>query len=312
MVALDRAPSGSAPLDPAGLENALAWLYVPAPRAGELLAKAAAVAEGIVIDLEDAVHPRQRVAARKHLADVLASYDRSAFVVVRVNPVSTADFGADIAALTPLVKAGHVAAIRIAKVESADEVRMARSATAAWGTEARLICQLESASAVAHAHEIATADGVHSIMLGEADLRADLRLPRGAAGDPGLLLARQTCVLASRAAGLPSPVGSAFTDVADLDGLRETSLRLAALGFVGRSCIHPKQPAVVRAAFAPDAAEVSWARSVLAEAGSQDHVDSAASVLADGSFVDPAIVRQAERIAARAELTGTELVGSGQ
>ncbi|WP_244931351.1 CoA ester lyase [Nocardioides sp. W7] len=282
------------------LEDALAWLYVPAPRAGELLAKAASVADGIVVDLEDAVHPRQRPAAREHLAEVLPAYDGAAFVVVRVNPVSTADFAADVAALTPLVRAGHVAAIRIAKVESAAEVAIARAATAAWGPEPRLVCQLESAGAVARAHEIAAADGVHSIMLGEADLRADLRLPRGAAGDPGLLLARQTCVLASRAAGLPSPVGSAFTDVADIDGLRETSHRLAALGFVGRSCIHPRQAAVVREGFAPTPADVAWARSVLAESGAQDGADSAASVLSDGSFVDPAIVRQAERIAARA------------
>ncbi|NPC97052.1 CoA ester lyase [Nocardioides sp. zg-DK7169] len=284
----------------ASLEDALAWLYVPAPRAGELLAKAAKVADGIVVDLEDAVHPRQRAAAREHLAEALPAHDGAAFVVVRVNPVSTDDFAADVAALTPLVQAGHVAAVRVAKVESAEEVATARAATAAWGPEPRLICQLESAGAIARAHEIAAADGVHSIMLGEADLRADLRLPRGAAGDPGLLLARQTCVLASRAAGLPSPVGSAFTDVTDTEGLRETSARLAALGFVGRSCIHPKQPAVVREAFAPSEADLAWARSVLAEAGTQDGADSAASVLADGSFVDPAIVRQAERLAARA------------
>ncbi|HTW14391.1 MAG TPA: CoA ester lyase [Nocardioides sp.] len=281
------------------LEDALAWLYVPAPRAGELLAKAASVADGIVVDLEDAVHPRQRPAAREHLAEALPSYDGDAFVVVRVNPVSTDDFAADVAALTPLVRAGHVSAIRVAKMESAAEVASAWAAVAEWGTEPRLICQLESAGAVARAHEIASAEGVHSIMLGEADLRADLRLPRGAAGDPGLLLARQTCVLASRAAGLPSPVGSAFTDVADADGLRETSLRLAALGFVGRSCIHPRQAAVVRESFAPSPADLDWARSVLAESGAQDGDDNAASVLADGSFVDPAIVRQAERIAAR-------------
>ena len=291
--------------DPSRLEAALAWLYVPAPRAGELLAKAAKVADGIVVDLEDAVHPRRRAAARQHLAEALPAYDGAAFVVVRVNPVSTDDFAADIEALTPLVRAGLVLAVRIAKVESAAEVAVARAATAAWGPEPRLICQLESAGAIARAHEIAGADGVHSIMLGEADLRADLRLPRGAAGDPGLLLARQTCVLASRAAGLPSPVGSAFTDVADAAGLHETSLRLAGLGFVGRSCIHPAQPATVRAAFAPDPAEVAWAHSVLAEAGDQDGAGHAASVLDDGTFVDPAIVRQAERIAARAELAGS-------
>lgn len=286
------------------LEEVLSWLYVPAPRAGELLAKGARSADGIVLDLEDAVHPRQRPDARRHLAEVLPSSLGDVPVVVRVNPVGGPDFADDIAALTPLVTAGHVAAVRVAKVESVADVGAAREATAAWGDAPRLICQLEAADALAGAHEIAAAAGVHSIMLGEADLRADLRLPRGAAGDPGLHLARLTCVLASRAAGLPSPVGSAFTDVADTDGLRSTSEQLAALGFHGRSCIHPRQVAIVREAFAPPAADIAWARSVVDEAGAQDGIDSAASVLADGSFVDPAIVRQAERIVARADRAG--------
>ena len=228
------------------LEEVLAWLYVPAPRAGELLAKAARGADGIVLDLEDAVHPRQRPAAREHLLSALRTTRVDVPLVVRVNPVTTDDFAADVAALTPLVLEGIVAAVRIAKIESAADVAVAREATRHWGPEARLICQLESAGAVARAHEIAQSEGVAAIMLGEADLRADLRLPRGAAGDPGLLLARQTCVLASRAAGLPSPVGSAFTDVADADGLLATTTLLSSLGFVGRSCIHPRQSAVVR------------------------------------------------------------------
>ena len=127
-------------------------------------------------------------------------------------------------------------------------------------------------------------------MLGEADLRADLRLPRGAAGDPGLLLARQTCVLASRAAGLPSPVGSAVhrrpRPRRAAGDQRDAWRRWAS---VGRSCIHPQQAAVVHEAFAPRRRPTcAWARSVLAEAGAQDGADGAASVLADGSFVDPA------------------------
>lgn len=293
--------------DLSDLEHVLAWLYVPAPRAGELLAKAARGADGIVLDLEDAVHPRQRPAAREHLLDALRTTRVEVPLVVRVNPVTTPDFVADVEALTPLVLEGIVSAVRIAKIESAADVAVARAATRHWGDEPRLICQLESAGAVVRAHQIAGAEGVHSIMLGEADLRADLRLPRGAAGDPGLVLARQTCVLASRAAGLPSPVGSAFTDVTDTEGLRATTVLLNALGFVGRSCIHPRQSAVVREGFSPSAADLAWARSVEAEAGAQDGADNAASVLADGSFIDPAIVRQAERLlirASRVEVSG--------
>ncbi|MFY9634159.1 MAG: aldolase/citrate lyase family protein [Cellulosimicrobium cellulans] len=280
-------------------EHAAAWLYVPAVRP-ERFAKAAAAADGVVIDLEDAVHPTERPAARASLARHLGQ-GLAVPLVVRVNPPSGPDFDKDIAALAPLVRAGIVCAVRVAKVDSVEDAEEAAEATAAWGIDRRLICQLESARAVADAGAIAAVSGVHSLMLGEADLRADLGLPRGVAGESGLTLARQTVVLASRALGLPAPVGSAFTNVKDGVGLAASSAELAALGFYGRSCIHPGQVAAVRAAFSPRAAELAWAREVLATAGSMDESVSAAATLGDGSFIDPAIVRQAAVIVSRAK-----------
>lgn len=133
-------------------------------------------------------------------------------------------------------------------------------------------------------------------MLGEGDLRADLRLPMGSVGDPGLLLARQIVVLASRAAGLPSPVGSAFTNVQDEDTLRETSLQLRALGFFGRSCIHPRQVAGVRAIFAVSDDERIFAEQIIATSIATASKDSSAGVTPNGSFVDPAILKHAQSV----------------
>jgi citrate lyase subunit beta/citryl-CoA lyase len=285
--------------EPLAWEHAAAWLYVPAVRP-DRFAKAAAAADGVVVDLEDAVHPAERPAARAALAEHLGE-GLAAPVVVRVNPPSGPDFEADVAALAPLVRAGVVHAIRVAKVDTPADAVRAAEATADWGIGARLICQLESARAVADAREIGAVPGVHSMMLGEADLGADLGVPRGPAGEPGLQLARQTVVLASRALGLPSPVGSAFTNVRDDAGLAASSAALRTLGFFGRSCIHPAQVAAVRAAFAPSAEETAWAREVLAAAGAMDLGSNAAATLRDGSFIDPAIVRQAAAIAARAD-----------
>jgi len=278
---------------------ALAWLYVPATRA-DRFAKAAAVADGVVIDLEDAVHPTQRPRARAGLADAIGD-GLSAPTVVRVNPPSHPDFEADIEAVAPLVRAGLVSAVRVAKADSVSDVERAAEATADWGVERRLILQLETARAIAAAHDLAAHPSVHSLMLGEADLRADLGLPRGVASDDGLALARQTAVLASRAAGLPSPVGSAYVNVSDLDGLRADSLRQRALGFLGRSCIHPRQVPVVREAFGPSPADIEWADSILAQAISMAGAGSGVATLADGSFIDAPVVRQAERVLALAE-----------
>lgn len=275
---------------------ALAWLYVPATRP-DRFAKAAAAADGVVIDLEDAVHPAERANARAGL-DAAIGDGLGAPTVVRVNSPSTPDFAADIAAVTPLVRRGVVSAIRVAKVDSAADAVRAAEATASWGIERRLVVQLETARAVRDAHEIAAVAGVHSIMLGEADLRADLGLGRSLASNDGLLLSRLTVVLAARAAGLPSPLASAFVNVTDTEALIADSARQRELGFRGRSCIHPRQVDAVRAAFRPSLADIEWAEAVLDRARGMEISGSGVATLADGSFIDVPVVRQAETIVA--------------
>ena len=285
------------------------WLYVPGGRVPELLAKAMGTADGIVIDLEDAVHPTERPAVRELLPTALASLaagrntaaDRGSAIpiVVRVNAVGTTDFAADVAAVGPLLRDGHVDGIRLPKVEYAAQVSEAYAASSRFCERPHLIPLIESALGLRHAHEIAEAPGVHSITLGESDLRADLGLPRQGA-DEGLLLARLTIVQAARAAGLPSPVASVHPNVTDLETLQRSSEALRQLGFYGRSVIHPRQIPVVRAAFAPSRDELDWATEVLHKARSMDATGSAAGTLTDGSFIDPAILRLAVSIRQRA------------
>lgn len=288
------------------------WLYVPGGRLPELLPKAARTADGIVIDLEDAVHPSARPGVRTLLPAALAALATGAGeggpaaregapvpVVVRVNPVSSADFGADLAAVGPLLADGRVQGIRLPKVESPTDVRRAYAVSRRFLDQPHLVPLIESALGLRHAAEIAAETGVHSITLGESDLRADLGLPRDGS-DGGLLLARLTVVQAARAAGLPSPVASVHPHVTDLDGLRRSCERLRQLGFYGRSVIHPRQVPVVRSAFAPRTEELRWATEVIERAVAMEHAGSAATTLDDGSFVDPAILRQAQLIHERA------------
>ncbi|GAA2741563.1 CoA ester lyase [Terrabacter aerolatus] len=285
------------------------WLYVPGDRLSELLPKAARTADGIVIDLEDAVHPAARpgvrallpaaVAALAGETDNAVSEPRQVPVVVRVNPVGSADFETDLAAVGPLLADGRVHGIRLPKVESPTDVKKAYAASSRFLDQPHLVPLIESALGLLHAAEIAAETGVHSLTLGESDLRADLGLPRDGSED-GLLLARLTVVQAARAAGLPSPVASVHPHVTDLDGLRRSCETLRQLGFYGRSVIHPRQVPVVRDAFAPRADELQWADEVLARVATMDRSRSAAATLDDGSFVDPAILRQARLIHERA------------
>jgi citrate lyase subunit beta/citryl-CoA lyase len=277
----------------------VAWLYVPAVRP-DLFSKAADSADGVVIDLEDAVHPEARVSARLNLAELERLAPKKP-AVVRVNAVRTSDFLLDVAAISPLVTSGLVEAIRLPKVDSPDDVRFAADATQHWGLDRPLLCQLETARGVGEAFAIAKEPGVQGIMLGEADLRVDLGVPRGPDGEEGLMLARQTIVMAARAGGLPAPTGSAYTNVRDLDGLRTSSELLSRLGFGGRSCLHPAQVDIVRKAFRPSPADLEWADAVLNASVGMNLNGSAAAALEDGTFVDPAIVHLAQNLRDREE-----------
>ncbi|MDQ1249223.1 MAG: citrate lyase subunit beta / citryl-CoA lyase [Actinomycetota bacterium] len=274
------------------------WLYVPAPKLPELLAKAAASADAVVIDLEDAVHPDHRPAARRLLQECLTELDVP--VDVRINAVGSPDFYLDLEALGPV--ASLLSGVRIPKVETPAEAQAAASALVGLFDGPRLVCQLESARGVSQALGIAAVAGVQSVMLGEADLRADLGVPRD--DDAGLALARQAVVLASRAAGLERPIGSVYANIDDDEGLRRSSILLRSFGFHGRSCIHPRQVPIVRDVFTPSAVDLAWAADVVSASLELGEESSAAVKLADGSFVDPAIIRQASEILGHRQVQG--------
>jgi len=269
----------------------LTLLYAPADRP-ELAAKAlAGDADVVVLDLEDAVAPARKEAARAALAGLLAAAPAGRPAQVRVNEERTGWHAADLAAVAALPPG---VGLRVPKVHDPDAVRAL--ARAVPGRPLHLL--LEDALGVEQAYALATADpAVASVGLGEADLRSDL----GVTDDAGLAWARSRVVTAARAAGLPAPSMSVHPHVTDLDGLRASCATGRALGFVGRAAIHPRQLPVIREAFTPDAAEVARAREVLDRVAGARAAGVGAVVLADGTFLDVAMV---ERARAVVELAG--------
>lgn len=268
----------------------LTWLYVPADRPDRVARAMASAADVMILDLEDAVAAARKEAAREHAARLLAARpDRP--VQVRVNDVRTPHGRADLAALAALLP--ETGGLRLPKTETPGQVREA--ADRAPGTALHLL--LESAAGVERAYELATAHpAVASVGLGEADLKADL----GVTGDAGLAWARSRVVVAARAAGLPPPVQSVHPDVRDRDGLAASCRLGRSLGFRGRTAIHPAQLPVIADAYRPSREEVAAARRVVAALEEAAAAGSGAVALADGRFVDLAVVRQAERVLADA------------
>lgn len=270
----------------------LAPLYVPGDRP-DRFAKALAASPHVILDLEDAVAPARKDYARAAVAEALAG-DQP--FTVRVNAPGTPWHEADLAAIgtQPALRT-----IRLPKVEGPADV-IAVAARLDEGEQVGIACLLESAAGVEAAYEIARAHPrVVAVALGEADLRSDLGLPDSAgdlvAADQGLAWCRSRIVVAARAAGLPPPVMSVHASIADLDGLARSSRLGRALGFAGRTCVHPRQVPVVVEAFRPTGAEVDRARELLAALAAAESAGRGVLALPDGRMVDAAMAGAARR-----------------
>ena len=263
------------------------YLYVPGHRA-DLIAKAyVTVADAIVIDLEDGVPLTHKAIARQIVSQAVHG-TCSQPLWVRINPPGIVGVSDDLAAAA----GPRLTGVRIAKVESAEEVRTVAAELDTLHCDAGIQCTIESALGVERIAEIARADErVTTIGLGEADLAADL----GVETDEGLQYARGRCVVAAMAAGLAPPVQSVFRNLADLDELRCSTEKGRGSGFLGRSAIHPRQLAVINAVYTPTNERIREARELVRELKRSVAVGVSAFVLPDGRFVDPAVVASARR-----------------
>ena len=265
-----------------------ALLFCPADRP-DRYAKALAAADGVILDLEDAVSADNKDTARTAL---VAAVPDPARVIVRVNPAGTPEHAADLAALRPT---GY-RRIMLAKTETGAQL----AELAELGDDWQVVALCETARGIVNAAEIAAAPNVIALMWGAEDLIASMRgrtsrYPDGRYRDVARH-ARSTVLLAASACG-KAAIDAVYVDIPDLDGLAAESEDAAASGFSLKGCIHPTQAAVVRKAFQADEAQIAWARRVLAavrDASAQDK----GVLKVDGQMIDAPLIRQAEAILA--------------
>lgn len=272
----------------------IAALYAPADRPERFEKALDSGADAVIVDLEDAVAASRKDEARAALVDFAAAWrtrgGSAPRVQVRINARGSAAHDADLETVAGLPAEFGV---RVPKTQSIEDVAAVRAALPARDVHALL----ESAISIERAFEIARS-GVASLATGEADLRAELGIPAGPAGETGLVWSRSRVVNAAAAAGLPAPLMAVYADVADLDGLNESCRAGRVLGFAGRTAIHPRQLDVIRRAFLPDAAEIARAREIVDRVRTATADGTGALALEDGTFLDIAMVRAAERILA--------------
>jgi citrate lyase subunit beta/citryl-CoA lyase len=265
------------------------FLYVPADQPRRITKAFQAGADAVLVDLEDAVAPAARVAARGVFPGVVSALGEVGCELwVRIN--HGRDGLADLEAIEPLWPV-------------LDGVVLAKSDSAGWVDEVAAIVPplvalsplVESARAIRRLDELTEHPRVAQCHLGELDLVGDVGA-HGAGATELIAHARRELVLASAAAGILAPIGGVEPRIRELAALAATSAELAELGFAGRPALHPNQVEPINTAFTPPAEAVAAAAALVA------HYDAALAAghgvvrAADGSMLDEAVVRRAREL----------------
>lgn len=275
--------------------SARSFLFVPGDRADMLAGAGARGADAVIADLEDAVAPTQKEAARQAVLVWLEGLDHPGLEAwVRINPIPAES---DLVIADP----AKITGLMVPKVRSAGELlelseRLERIETEAGATAGtiRLLPIVETAPAVRALDLIASAPRVRQLMIGELDLGAEIGV------DPAdvetFLPLRMEVVVASAAAGIDPPLGPVSPNYRNLEEFAADTRRLARQGFGSRPAIHPAQVPVINDVFTPDPEAVDRALRLVAQYEAALAAGKGAMTDEDGHMVDEAVVRVARRL----------------
>jgi citrate lyase subunit beta/citryl-CoA lyase len=269
-------------------------LYLPGNEAKFMINAGLHKPDGVILDLEDSVHPSEKDSARLHVRNALRQIDfMGCERMVRINQGNLGLTDID------FVVAHNVHVVLIPKCESPDEVKKvdARIAEAKKrhkaGHEVFLMPIIESALGAIRAYEIATASpSIVALTIGLEDYTADIGTRRTNEGRESFW-AREQVVNAARAASV-QPIDTVFSDVADMEGLRQSVLEAKSLGFEGKGCIHPRQIEVINDSFAPAEDEIKRARAIVL-AYDEAQARGLGVVSLGSKMIDPPVVKRALR-----------------
>jgi len=281
-------------------------LFLPGNNPNMLINGNCLGADALIFDLEDAVSPAEKDAARILVRNTMRYMDlRSCERIVRINSVDTPYWQADIDAILPQ----KPQMILLPKVGTAQDAL----AVDAYMTQAEqrlgmeqgtvgLMPLIETASGVENAFAIASCcDRVQALFLGAEDLTADLQCRRTKEGRE-IEYARTRLVVAARAAGV-DVYDTPFTDVNDDEGILVDAMVAKDLGFTGKASISPRHVEVINRVFSPTTKEIAYAYEVM-DAIATAKAQGKGAIALHGKMIDAPIVARAERTIAMAEALG--------
>ena len=263
------------------------FLFVPGTRPDRFAKALDSGASSVILDLEDAVAAEDKETARNAIQAAWYSFtaEQKKRLIIRCNSPGSQFYSADLILAQKL----DLACLMIPKSESADEINGAALVL----PNTALIPMIETAIGLDHLREIANANQVIRLALGNLDLQADL----GMVCDPQeteLQTARYQIVLASRVAQIAPPIDGVTPTTDDVARIQDDAQRAKRMGFGGKLCIHPKQVGIVKAAFMPSEEELSWANRVI----EADKASKGGAIKLDGRMIDRPVVLLAQRTVA--------------
>ena len=282
-------------------------LFVPGDDERKLAKGFASSADALILDLEDAVAPARKAAAREICASTLQAASTTKKLFVRVNALDTGQTLADLAAILR----GRPYGVVLPKCRGGDDVRLVGHYLGALearegierGATRILPIATETGAAMFGLGSYAGVERLCGIFWGGEDLAADL----GAVANRDAVgrytgpyeLARSLCLYAAAAAQVDA-VDAVYTNFRDLEGLKSEAAQALRDGFSAKAAIHPDQVEPINAAFTPSAGDVAWAKRVIA---AFDEAPGAGVASLDGKMLDRPHYRTAQRVLARAATT---------
>ena len=270
-------------------------LFSPGDQARKLEGALDSSADVVVFDLEDAVAPSDKEAARSVVTEVLTGVDDATHpeVLVRLNPVG-GGCREDLNALAAAEVGGAIDGFVLPKVGDAGDVYHVRGLSREAGLSLANWCLIESAAGVLSAAEIAAVDRVSALIFGGEDYAASVGAER-TESNKELLFPRQRVVAAAASVGVDA-IDGISTELEDMDVVHAEATEARTFGFDGKLAIHPAQIEAIHAAFEPDPEQVAWAERVLEAAETAE----GGVFRLDDQMIDEPLIERARQIRDRA------------
>ncbi len=284
-------------------------LFIPSNNPNMIVNGGVLGADSLIFDLEDAVSPDEKDAARDLLQHALEAVDfGKCEIIVRINGLDTPYWEEDLRAILPMkpdavmppkvCDAAYIQTLDEKLTELETEFSLEQGRT-------KIIALLETAVGVENAYAVAAASPrMAALFLGAEDLTADLRCQRTKEGGE-IQYARGRVVCGARAAGIEA-YDTPFTDVQDLEGLERDASYAKSLGFTGKACISPAHVSTVNRIFSPSQADIAYAKDVFAAIAEAKRQGKGAIALR-GKMIDAPIVQRARLVLeAASEIEGVD------